>query len=324
MTRFLQAYLTAYVYWLLISLGCLGIAMMRTLTGGRWGKAIAPALAAGIRTLPAMALLFLPIAVGLGRIFPWAPAEHRWFYLNVPFFLGRAALYFIVWLWLAWKALPAAGDDPAGPGGFGLVLWSFAVTFASVDWMLSTDPQAHSTIFGLIVIAGAGLSAYAACTLTICWPLRERELTGPERDVLNDLGNLMLAFLMLWAYTEFSQWLIIWSGDLPNEISWYLARARRGWEIPGYFVIAFGFFAPFFALLFRDVKRRAAALATLAACVLAVRWLDLYWTIMPSFFPQAPSPDWRDLLAFVSVGAVWSASYLRAAGPAIRSREKTS
>jgi hypothetical protein len=241
-TQFWHSYLLAYVFWLEIALGCLGWLMLHHLVGGRWGHAIRPLLMTGAATLPLMLLLFLPLLLGLASLYPWTAAhapgtavEAKTIYLNVPFFLGRAALYFAVWLGLArllnrWSR--AGVDDPDRAkrlrrlSAGGMILYMLTATFAGYDWLMSLEPEWFSSIYGLLWIAGQGLAALAVAIIGLRYMTWEAAPRPAEAGVYNDLGNFMLALVMIWAYFAFSQFLIIWSANLPEEAIWMPTAAR--------------------------------------------------------------------------------------------------
>lgn len=328
--EFLRSYLVAYLFWFGIALGSMAILMIHHITGGAWGAVIRRLLESGTRTLPLMALLFLPLVFGLGQLYEWARPEavardatllHKHVYLNVPFFLARAALYFAAWCIVArllnrWSVEQDRTTDPAVGQRLetlsrgGLVLVGLTMTFASVDWIMSLEPHWFSTIYGILIMGGQVLAAMAF-VIPLAALLAER---GPLSGVISphqfhDLGNLLLAFVMLWAYFAFSQFLIIWSANLPEEIPWYLHRAHGGWQVVGIGIILFHFILPFILLLSRTVKRSAHALALVALGVIAVRFVDLFWLVMPAFHPSI-SIHWMDVVTPIGVGGIWLSVYI--------------
>jgi hypothetical protein len=311
--------------------------MIHHLTGGVWGLVIRRILEAGTRTLPLLALLFLPIAVGLPRHYSWARPEvvaadpvlvHKSLYLNPAFFLGRAVFYFAVWIALAYRmsrlslALDA-GPDPRverrlrGISGGGLVLLGLTITFSSVDWAMSLDPHWFSTIYGILFMVGQALSALAFVIVMLALLSGEKPLSDVVRPTgVHDLGKLLLAFVMLWTYMHLSQFLIVWSGNLPEEIPWYLRRLQGGWQAVALVLVLFHFALPFLLLLSRDLKRNAGLLAWVAGGLLAVRLADVFWLVAP----DAGGPgshgtglafQWLDVAVPVGLGGVWLAAFLR-------------
>ena len=333
-TQFFHSYLFAFLFWNGIAIGCLSLLMIQHLTGGRWGLAIRRLLEAGTRTVPVLVLLFLPVVVGLKRIYPWAGSEQpdatirhaiaiKHAYLNVPFFLGRAAFYFAVWFLLAHVLNRVSLESDAGMdlrrarlmrsiSGGGLLLMGLTITFMSMDWAMSLDPRWFSTIYGMLFMIGTALSALALCIVVITRIMG----TGPlsvvaNADTLHDLGKLMLAFIMVWAYFSYSQFLIIWSGNLPEEIPWYLRRFHGTWRFIGLFLVVFHFAVPFLILLSRGVKRRAKTVGMIALWILAVRAVDLFWLVRPEFPQTGFALHWLDLTLAVGLGGVWLGVFAR-------------
>jgi len=324
--QLVRSYLVAYLYWTGASLGSIALLMINHVTGGAWGVAIRRFLEAMIRLLPVMALLFVPIALGLPHLYEWARPDavahdsllqHKHAYLNVPFFLARTAGYFVVWILVErtlvrWSdaqdattdALPTERLELVSRGG--LLVMGLTMSFAAIDWMMSLEPHWSSTIYGVIFMAGSVLTAMA---LAIVLSALAREGTrlpdAVSPDQFHDLGKLMLAFTMLWAYFNFSQFLIIWSGNLPEEISWYLARTSGGWKALTISLVAVQFVLPFVILLSRRVKRRPAALAVVAGGMLVARFVDMFWMVSPAFHEGAFAIHWLDLAAFLAVGGLF-------------------
>jgi hypothetical protein len=330
--RFFQAYLFGYLFWVGIALGCLALLMLHHLAGGRWGFVIQRPLEAGVRTLPLLALLFVPILFGLKELYLWARPEavaaeallrHKQLYLNPPAFLFRAVVFFAVWIGVGALLTMLSGRRDQGAetlpltrrmqvlSGPGLLLYGVTVSFAAIDWGMSLEPFWFSSVYGIIFIVGQNLAALAFVIVTVVL-LSDRP---PLRDAItpqqfHDLGNFLLAFVMLWAYIAFSQFLIIWSGNLPEEIPWYLNRMRGGWGVLAAILVAFHFLVPFLLLLSRSTKRRAKVLLLVAAGILAMRLLDLFWLTAPAFHPGGFSLHWMDLSLPVGLGGIWLAAYL--------------
>lgn len=323
---FFQAYLWSYMFYIGLTLGCLALLMLQYLTGGAWGLIIRRLCEAAARTLPVMVLLFIPIAAGIPFLYHWSHADvmaadevlrHKSLYLNVPAFLSRAAIYFAGWLGLAWlmnrnsreveeTGSPAAFRNLRRASAPGLIFYGFSVTFMSVDWVMSVDPHWFSTMFGLLFIAGQILSAMAfaiaGLVLLSRWGPFSQVLTARH---MHDLGKLLLAFVMLWAYLAFSQFLIIWSGNLPEEIPWFLERLRGGWQYIGLALVVLQFALPFALLLSRDLKRNFRLIGKVAALVLAMRFVDLFWMVAPSFHHGHFAITAMDFLLPVGLGGLW-------------------
>jgi len=323
---FFHAYLTAYLFWIGIALGCLALLMLHHLVAGNWGFVIQRLLESASRTLPLMAVLFVPLLFGLKELYLWARPEavavqeilqHRQPYLNVPFFAARLVVYFAIWILLAsllsrWSS----EQDQTGAANLtrrlqrlsapGLVLYALTVSFASFDWVMTLGRQWHSTLFGAVFMVGQGLAALCFVTLMLARLAHREPLAGvasPAR--FHDLGNLILAFVMLWAYMAFSQYLIIWSGNLPDEIPWYLDRMRGRWEWVAMFLMGLHFVVPFLLLLSRTTKRRASILTAVAVGVLAMRFVDLFYIVTPSFRPAEIAVHWMDIVAPIGIGGIW-------------------
>jgi hypothetical protein len=334
--RFLPSYLVAYVFWVGLALGCLGLTMLHHLVGGSWGLVVRRPLESGGMTLLPLALLFLPMALGLERLYPWARPEelahdpvlqHKGPYLSAGLYLARTVLYFATWIGSAFLlgGLSVVQDrrDDHEPSrwlqqlsGPGLALLFLTGTFSAIDWMMSLEPHWSSTIYGAMVIVGEALATLAMMIVVVFLLSAEGPTAeSATAEQLHDLGNLMLAFTMLWAYMAFSQFLIIWCGNLPEEIPWYLRRTRGGWEWVALALILFHFFLPFFVLLFRESKRQTRLLLRVALLVLAMHWVDLVWLVVPaSSDPASPRFPWAELplslLATLGIGGVCTAVFL--------------
>ena len=331
--QFFQSYLFAFSFWAGISIGSLALLMLQHLTGGGWGLVIRRVLEAATRTLPLVLILFVPIVLGAHSLYRWTDAhevaEHpvlkeKSKFLNLPFFTVRAAIYFAIWLALAyflnrWSLLQDRTADRkytknmrvlSGPG---MVLFVFTVTFASIDWFMSLDWEWSSTIYGFIFVAAWALSALAF-TIAAMAALSKHE---PMNNVVaqlhfHDLGKLLLALVMLWSYFAFSQFLIIWSGNLPEEIRWYLPRIHGAWGAIALAVVVLHFAFPFLFLLSRSLKRHAGKLVIVAGLILVMRLIDLFWMIEPNFTGAAFHFSWMDVVAPISMGGLWLGIFARA------------
>ena len=329
--QFFRAYLAAYQFYLGIALGCFGILMVYHLTGGAWGFLIRRFLEAAMRTLPLLAVLFTPIACGLGYLYLWAQPDavardeglqHKQVYLNAPFFWGRAAFYFITWLLVAqllssWSRQQDQTDDPqlarkltwlSGPG---LVAYGITITFASVDWVMSLQPAFHSSIFGPLFASGHFLSGQALAVLLLAGLAARPPLANLiSPDVLIDLGNLLFTFLIIWAYMVYFQFMLIWIGNLPADVIWYVPRSRGGWEWVAWALFVFHFAVPFFLLLMRNIKREPSALALTAGLILFMQLVFMYYQIVPAFLNTHIGEHWMDFLTPFGVGGIWLAYFL--------------
>ena len=327
-TQFFRSYLIGFFFWLGIALGSLAILMLQHLTGGDWGMMVRRPLESATRTLPLMLLLFVPLALGMRRVYGWtAPGTilppHKAIYLTIPFFLARAAIYFAVWIVLEsllnrWSHQ----QDEASDGGFkrkltilsgpGLILYGLTISFAAVDWIMSLDPSWYSSIFGMLIIGGQLVSAMAMMIITLTALNREEPMASVYQSRhFHDLGKLQFAFVMIWAYVSVSQLIIIWSGNLPQEISWYMARIVGEWRWVGLFLVFAHFALPFGLLLSRDLKRRPGRLVWIAGLLLVARLVDIYWLTAPEFWPGGIHLHWMDVLLPIGIGGIWISFFVR-------------
>jgi hypothetical protein len=328
--QFFRSWLIGFLFCLGLSLGPLALLMMQHLTGGHWGLVGRRVFEAASRNIPFVALLFIPLLFGLPRLYTWAQPEavradhvlqQKALYLNVPFFLGRAILYFAVWAlcsWLlnSWSAAQDRGEVAVHPSDTrrfrtvsapGLLVYVITMTFASVDWIMSLDPHWYSTIFGLIFVVAQGLTAFSLVISVLALLSNVEPYATYLRPRLHflDLGKLLLAFVMLWAYLSFSQLLIVWSGNLPEEITFYANRFRGGWQYVSIAILLGHFALPFVLLLSRDLKYRPYLLAQVAIGMLVMRVIDLIWYVEP-MFPHRRFPiHWMDIALPVGLAGVW-------------------
>lgn len=324
--QFFHAYLVGFVFWIGITVGSLALLMLQHLTGGAWGVVIRRVLEASTRTLPLMLILFIPIIFGLKQIYPWTNAaymhetaalQQKTHYLNPTFFLVRAILYFAFWslLALALNWLSLEQDRTAQKrirkrlqivSGPGLVFLIVSITFAAIDWVMSLEPEWSSTIFGLIFVAGWSLSALAYTIVVMSWLEKRAPMDrAAQPRHFHDWGNLMLTLVMLWTYFAFSQYLIIWSGNLPEETTWYVARTHGGWGAIALGIVILQFAFPFLALLSRASKQSASKLAQLAILILIMRIVDVIWLIEPAFNREGFHLSWMDVVAPIGIGGLW-------------------
>lgn len=314
----LRSYLIAWLFFLGLSLGSMGALMMHHLTGGVWSAPVHRYFAAALAPLPLLAVLFTIIAVGAVHLFPWAAAqppphavEKAW-YLNRGFFDVRAVLVLVVWLVLA--RLLRRGHQLTAVSALGLIAYPVTMTLAAVDWIGSLVPRWSSTALGLIVITGQGLAAFAfatgCATLGAIGRTQGRTRThAPAAELTaercGDLANLLLSFVMSWAYLAFVEFLIIWAEDLPRETVWYLPRLAGGWSALGVALVLLQFALPFALLLFRKLKQNVRGLAVIACLLVFSSWLNLLWLIAPSLAPNHPAVLWTDVAATIGIGGLW-------------------
>lgn len=332
--QFARSYLLAFVYWIGLALSCLALLMLHNLVGGRWSFAIRRQLEAASRTLPLFVILFVPLALSVGLLYEWAHPEavagdgvlqHKAPYLNSTGFVLRAGLYFLIWIVMAtllnrWSARQEAGgaggtvkrmNALSGPG---IVIYFVTVTLACIDWMMSLEPHWFSTVYGLIYIIGEALLALSFIVV-VTTRLSDRQPLAAvmDQDRYHELGNFMLAFVMLWAYMSVSQLLIIWSANLPEEIPWYVKRLEGPWAYLGGAVLVFHFAVPFLLLLWRVTKRHPKMLIRVAIGLMAMRFVELYWLIQPAFENGTShfAWIWLDAGAWLAIGGLWISFFLR-------------
>jgi hypothetical protein len=335
--HFFRAWLIAYLLALGIALGSLALMMIQHLSGGTWGV-FRRVFEASSRTIPFLAIMFIPVIAGMGSLYVWTHEDHvqadevlrhKAVYLNTPFFIARAVLYFAVWSGLSWVLNRLSARQDTGDlsvnltiqrwSGAGLVLYALTVTFAGVDWIMSLNPHWYSTLFGFLMMGGQGLAALAF-TIVVSTFLVKREpmatLLRPHH--FHDLGKLMFAFVMLWAYFNFSQFLLTYAANLIEEIPYMITRMSHGWEYLAVFLIVFHFAVPWLLLLSRRLKRTPERLVIIAAWILFVRYTDLYMMVTPEFASSGPNLHmlpgeqeshffihWLDLAAPLAVGGLW-------------------
>ena len=336
--EFYRAYLVAFLLVLGWSLGSLGLLMLQHLTGGHWGILIRRPLEAASRVLYVLWVFFIPLIPGMKTLYSNhdVDGETRIGWLTAPppghegalsplqqwsltknGFLLRAVIYFAVWVGLVWlfnsmsgqqdvnrddRALRARLKFWAGPG---VILYVFSMTFAAIDWSMSLSPHWASTIYGFLFVAGQAISAMSLMIIVVVMVSRVEPFSHlVQKRHLHDLGKLLFAFNMLWAYFGFSQLLIIWAGNQPEEISFFKSRLYGGWGVVAVMVLVLHFFIPFFALLSRDAKRNQAVLPKIAMWLIAMRCLDIFWLTRPEFTSRALPTLW-DFATLLALGGIW-------------------
>jgi hypothetical protein len=330
--RNFYSYLFGFLFWFDFTLGCLIVAMMHHLTGGRWGFVTRRIYEAGFMTLPLMLVFFIPIFFGVHELYPWAkPAilsaketvAHKHIYLNQTWFVIRAIIYFAIWILMAiplrnWSLAQDTTADVTPTrrmrtlSGPGIVIASLVITAAVIDWIMSLESDWYSTIFAVIIMGGEVLMAFALAVLLLAILRKFLPVASAATTLhFHQLGNLLLTFVMFWTYVAFGQLLIIWSGNLPHEISWYLHRIAGNWKWIISAVALFHFFLPFMLLLFRGAKRHVRALATIAAALIAIHLVYVYWLVAPSIYKHGFWISWMDLAAPIGIGGFWIAMFLQ-------------
>jgi hypothetical protein len=327
--NFYQGYLVGFMFWTGISLGCLALMMIHHLSGGQWGLVTRRIWEAAAQTTPLMFLLFLPLIPGLRHLYLWAQPEvvaadpilqHKAPFLNTPFWIARTVVMFAIWSGMAWLLTRWSREQDAGGGdrldprfarlsGPGLVVYGLTVSLASVDWMMSVDPHWFSTIYGFVMMAGHGLVALAFTVLMLAYLGGEPPLAGiVQPKHVHDLGKLMFAFVMLYAYLTFSQFLITWSANLPEEIPWYIRRFQGGWQYMVYALMVAHFALPFLIMLSADVKKNLGRLTWIAGLLFVVRFFDTVFQVEPQYH-EVFTIHWTDVATVVGIGGVWFAAF---------------
>jgi hypothetical protein len=325
-----RSYLLAVVFWTGVAIGALALLALQHVTGGAWGLAIRRLLEAATRTLPLLALLFVPIFFGMHSLYEWTHKDvvakdailtAKAPYLNVPFFIVRAAIYFAVWMALAYLLSKwSRQQDESGSAALTqklqrlssatLLIYVLTVTFMSVDWVMSIEPHWFSTMYGVLFVVRQALAAFALVIATGVLLAQRPPLSQVMTPgVLHDLGKLLFAFVMIWSYIAFSQFLIVWMGNLPEEIPWYLKRLQGGWGVLAMLLVLFQFALPFLLLLSRTIKRNPRVLAGVALLVVFMQFIDLSWLVLPAFSPSKFRLHLTDLAAPLGVGAIWLAFF---------------
>jgi hypothetical protein len=325
--EFFKAWLPSFLFWFLIAAGALAVLMLQYVTGGEWGILLRRPLGAAARTLPVFILFAIPIALGLEHIYPWANhdivahdhliAQKAKYWLNPTGWIIRSLVYFALWSLWAWRVrmLSLRFYEDRSPyvelsrrkwSAAGLLMIVLTLTLASVDWVMSLEPKWYSSMYGIAFTVGAGLSAFAFVTFFLTLlsdnPAME-DILRPNH--FRDLGNLMLAFTMLWAYTNFSQFLLVWYGNIKEETPYYTLRMHGVWGWMAAALILFHFFLPFFMLLMRDIKDRPRTIAVVTVIILVMRFVDIYWLTGPAYYGTHFHFSWITAAAFLGIGGLW-------------------
>jgi len=331
-----ESYLWSYLFFLGLTLGSIAVVMLHNVTGGAWGVVARQFLLSAARLVPLMLVLFIPVLLGMKHLYAWMDPDqvaqdrilqHKSAYLNFWFFFARLLVYFAIWIGLivlihTWLVRQDRARDPERArrvqrfSGVGLIVYGLTMTFASVDWVMSLDRHWFSTIFGFLFIVGQTLSTFAFVIVIVAILHARRPLSDlVTRGHFQDLGNLLLTFVILWAYISFSQYLIIWSGNVPEEVTWYTQRMGTATlRALALALILLHFFLPFALLLSRKTKSEIGVLAGVALLVIVMRLVDLFWIVAPSFEHRVAGGGWMvkwtDLAAPLAVGGVWLSLYV--------------
>ncbi len=333
--QFYHSYLTAFVYWLTLGLGALFFVMLHHLTGAVWSVSIRRVSETIAAVLPVLALLFIPLLFGIHNLFHWSDLEavahdailqHKAGYLNTGFFVTRAIFYFAVWLVLSqllYRFSIRQDSDPqpnivlklrriSAPG---MILFALTLTFAAFDWVMSLDAHWYSTIFGVYIFSGSFVMFLSFMIVLLKYFRKMDILTGTVTDEhFHDLGKLLFAFTVWWAYIAGSQYFLIWYGNIPEETVWFLHRWEGTWKHFSLFLIAFHFAVPFFALMFRASKRHTYILPSVAVLLLIMHYDDLYWLIAPNLHHHGPHFSWLDLTTLIGIGGIYLGLLIRQLG----------
>jgi hypothetical protein len=330
--QFFYSYIFSYFFWMVFALGGLLVLLIESVTDGVWGLMIRRQLESAAMTLPLMALLFIPILIGMGDLYPWTDpalvAENKIValkapYLNTPFFIIRAVIYFVLWIGLAYLLyrLSNERDRTGNPdirgrmrsiAGPGIVVFMLTWMMAATDWGMSLEPEWFSSMYPVTFVAGMLVSTFAFNIIVLSM-LSSRGLLPFKIPVdrLHDLGKFQFAFIVVWTYINFSQFLIIWSANIPEETFWYGYRFQHGWEVPALMLLFGHFFVPFFLLLSRYAKRNIKILTGITVYIIAIELVFVFWTIMPAFFHKGFHIHWLDFVVLIGMGGLWLAMFAR-------------
>lgn len=324
-----HSYLFSFATWLSIALGCLAFVLIQHVVRAGWSASVRRLFENGMMTLPAFVLLFIPVALLAHDLFPWTHADHiddtlrkKLPYLNESFFFVRAVIYLVIWSVLAWflhsRSVKMDGGAPAAArdhvhalwkvSALGVILFALSQSFAAFDWLMSLQPHWYSTMFGVYFFAGSMLGAYSFITL-VAMSLQSKGAmkTALSTEHYHDLGKFLFGHTIFWAYIAFSQFMLIWYANIPEEVEFFYHRMGHGWGAISYLLPISNFFIPFFFLLSRHMKRRKGTLAIGAVYVFIVHVMDIYWLVMPtahhSHFPSGNM--WIDIAALVGVGGIF-------------------
>lgn len=334
-SQVLQSYLFAFLFFFGLSAGSMFLLNLQHITSGVWGLMIRRFVEAAALVIPWMGFLFIPVLIGITSLYEWTDPvlakevhaiEAKTHFLNIPFFVIRSVLYFVAWGALAYRLRSLSlqqekapmsesqlyRDKLASTGGPGLVAHVMLWTFAATDWGMSLEPTWFSSMFPVAWMIGQVLSVFAVMIIVLGM-LSKRNLLGYEIPVdrLHDLGKFTFAFTVLWTYLNFSQYLIIWSGNIAEETGWFFERSNNGWQYLAIALIFGHFFLPFFLLLSRHTKRNMKVVSAVAMWIVAIEVVYVFWLINPSFHGDAFQIHWTHLTAFVGVGGIWLAMVLR-------------
>lgn len=330
---FFPAWLAGFYFWLSMPAGALGLLLIWDLTGGRWGPLARLPLTAMAATIPLFLLLYLPIIAGMSTLYPWTHARvaaklHNGWYLNREFFFIRAGLYFLIWVgFAAWRVLRRSAPDGGAPKGYqwlsgvGVLLMGYSLTYAGIDWLMSTEPDWFSSIYGMVVGSGQFIAAISgalvllvtgACSMTDGRSARSatHAQEDPFERSLASLAAVLVAVIVFWAYTSFCQWLIIWEENLHSEIHWFIERWSSPWGSVIYALAAAHFFVPFMVLVWSPAKRNPRLVGAVCGLLLLADLVQVWWLVLPGF--RKTGFSWLDPAVMVCVGGLWLLALARA------------
>ena len=329
--EFFRAYLTSYLFWFSIVAGSLAVLMLQYTTGGEWGLMIRRPLGAAARTMMWMAAFFIPVLIGMKSIYPWANVDwarhdpvvsQKLGYLNGTRFLAFAVVYSVAWIGWAWRirVLSLRFYEDRSPytdlsrrrwAAAGLPMIVLTLTFASIDWMMSIEPRWNSTMYGITFTVGCGLSSFAFVIFFLARLARTPAMAGILKPShLRDLGNMMLAFVMFYAYTAFSEFLLIWYANIHEEIPHFLIRERGVWGFLAVLIVLFHFFLPFFMLLMRPIKDRPETIAVVTVIIIVMRYVAIYWLVAPSWYGDHFHYSIWNVATLIGIGGVWLYAFI--------------
>jgi len=323
--QFFFSYLTAYVYWLTIALGGLFFTMLHHIVNAKWSVVLRRLSENIMSPIPIMAIFFIPILFGMNHLFQWSQTDivandhllqAKSGYLNITFFIIRLVIYFAIWIFLTVKLYKMSLNQDIEHtrdmtrkfrviSGAGIILFALTLTFASFDWLMSLDPHWYSTIFGVYIFSGSLLAMLALLTVIVMImagkKILSKEIT-PEH--YHDLGKLMFAFTIFWGYMAFSQYFLIWYGNIPEETIWMLHRWEGTWKTISLILVFGHFVIPFFVLFPQTIKRNRTVMILMGIWLLVMHWIDVYWMVMPVLHHHGYHLSWMDLTAFIGLGGL--------------------
>ncbi len=330
--HFFHAWLVGSMFWLTLAAGGLFFVMMHHLVGATWSVVLRRIAEAVMAVLPYMFIPLVVIIFGVHDLYHWNHADivaadealqGKTAYLNLPFFIIRIIIYFVVWTILIRMLNKTSLRQDDGHteqlnsryrriSAPGMILFAFTLTFAAFDWMMSLDAHWYSTIFGAYIFAG-GVAALLAFLPLVSMLLRRQGVMADmiTVDRYHDMGKLLFAFVVFWAYMAFSQYFLIWYGNIPEETEWFLRRWTGSWKTISLILVFGNFVIPFFILITRGAKRRLAILGVFAVWLLFMHWVDLYWVVMPSLYPDGAHLSWIDLAPITLIGGAFVARFWR-------------